>query len=66
MKITLVIIGSFLILLGLFQGGRYIPDYSILTSYGKGYVWGSVIIFLIGVALIFVAFKVSKKSKKNN
>jgi len=39
-------------LISLFRGARYIADYDILSIYGKGYIWGNVIIFAVGVLLL--------------
>jgi len=62
MKKVALIIGIVLSLIGLFQGGRYFFDYNILTQYGKGYVWGSVLLLLIGILLIYFGLKKKKTS----
>ncbi|MCO5251079.1 MAG: hypothetical protein M9949_06615 [Candidatus Kapabacteria bacterium] len=62
MKKVILAIGIILFLIGLFQGGRYFFDYNVLSHYGKGYVWGSVIILLLGVALIIIGLKKKKIS----
>ncbi len=62
MKKWLIALGALLILMGLMQGGRYITDYKILTQYGKGYVFGSVFLMLLGIILVLLGIK----GKKNN
>lgn len=62
MKKALVIIGVIFCLMGLFQGYKYILDYNLLTEYGKGYVWGASILFVIGVFLIVLGVKKTSKS----
>ncbi len=63
MKKIALITGIILSLVGFLQGFRYFSDYNILTQYGKGYVWGSVFLLLIGLGLIY--FGIRKKKKKN-
>jgi FtsH-binding integral membrane protein len=63
MKKLILTIGIILFLVGLFQGSRYFLDYDVLTHYGKGYVWGSIIIWLIGLALIIIGLKKKKLEK---
>lgn len=60
MKKVLLFVGVILVLLGVFQGGRYIFDYELLSSYGKGYVIGSGLLFLLGVLLIYFGLKKKK------
>lgn len=60
MKKVLLFVGVILVLLGVFQGGRYIFDYELLSSYGKGYVIGSGLLFILGVLLIYFGFKKKK------
>jgi hypothetical protein len=60
MKKVLLFVGVILVLLGVFQGGRYIFDYELLSSYGKGYVMGSGLLFLLGVLLIYFGLKKKK------
>ncbi|MBS3999491.1 MAG: hypothetical protein KGZ71_03300 [Desulfobulbaceae bacterium] len=62
MKKVILIIGIILFLIGLFQGGRYFFDYNVLSHYGKGYVWGSAIIWLIGLTFIIIGLKKKKIS----
>jgi len=60
MKKLLLIFGVVFVLLGIFQGGRYIFDYELLSSYGKGYVIGSGLLLLLGVLLIYFGIKKKK------
>jgi uncharacterized membrane protein YraQ (UPF0718 family) len=57
MKYALLTIGIILLILGFVQTGRYILNYDTLTQYGKGYVWGSVLLMIIGGALIYFSTK---------
>ena len=62
MKKVFLILGIILALIGFFQGIRYIFDYNTLMQYGKGYVWGSIILFAIGLVLIYFGLR-KKKTK---
>jgi len=64
MKKTALIFGTILTLIGFFQFIRYLTDYNILTSYGKGYVWGSAILLIFGIGLLLVGLIKSKKRNK--
>jgi LPXTG-motif cell wall-anchored protein len=61
MKYVLIIIGIVLSIIGFVQGYRYIFDFNALTMYGKGYVTGTVVLLILGVALIIAGFYVRKK-----
>lgn len=61
MKKWMIILGVIITLFGLFQGGKYITDYNTLTDYGKGHVWGSVFLLVIGLILIFYGTRKGKK-----
>ena len=61
MKKSALIIGIVLLLIGFIQGVRYLLDYNTLTQYGKGYVWGSILLFVMGILLIYIGVR-----KKNN
>ncbi|OQC38302.1 MAG: hypothetical protein BWX63_00402 [Bacteroidetes bacterium ADurb.Bin041] len=62
MRKVALIIGIVLLLIGFFQGFRYLFDYNILTQYGKGYVWGSIFLLIAGLVLIFFGLKKKKNS----
>lgn len=62
MKKISLIIGILLLILGLYQGGKYAVDYSFLSSYGKGYVWGSLLLIIVGSILVYLS---SRKKKPN-
>jgi len=62
MKKSALIIGIVLLLIGFVQGIRYFSEYNILTQYGKGYVWGSIFLFSMGILFIYLGLR----KKKNN
>jgi len=62
MKKVFFIAGLALILISIYRGGVYVLDYNLLTEYGRGYVWGCIILFVIGSLLIFLSFKKIKSS----
>lgn len=61
MRIYILILGFLILILGLFQGSKYLTDYEVLTTYGKGYVWGSVILVMLGSGIIIYAWKRMKQ-----
>ena len=60
MKKLALIIGIISSLIGFFQVVRYLFDYNVLTQYGKGYVWGSILLLLIGILLIYLGLRKRK------
>jgi len=62
MKKIALIIGIVLSLMGFIQGVPYFFDYNTLTQYGKGYVSGSILLFLIGLLLIYIGLRKKKTS----
>jgi len=62
MKRLSVVIGFILSAIGIFQSFRYVTNYTNLSSYGKGYVWGSFIFLVCGIVLIYFGFRKSKKA----
>lgn len=61
MKIILRIIGVIVALVGATQSSLYVRDYNIITSYGQGFVWGSVILTVLGIVMIVVSFRVRSR-----
>lgn len=53
MKKILFIAGLFIVVLALTALASYIVDYQDLSAYGKGYIWGKVILLLIGIFFIY-------------
>lgn len=47
--------------MGFVQGYRYIFDFNALTMYGKGFVTGTIILLILGLALIIAGFFIRKK-----
>ncbi len=64
MKKIVLIIGIILSSIGIFQGGRYFLDYNSLSQYGKGFVWGSLIILLIGILFIYFGLRKKKTNRQ--
>jgi multisubunit Na+/H+ antiporter MnhG subunit len=62
MKKWIAIIGVFITLFGLFQVVKYLFDYNSLTDYGKGYVWGSIFLLIVGFFLIIYGVRKKKTS----
>ncbi|MGI5850223.1 MAG: hypothetical protein ACOX8Q_09220 [Christensenellales bacterium] len=62
MKKVSLILGIILALVGFFQGIKYVFEYGTLMQYDKGYVWGSIILFVIGLVLIYFGLR-KKKTK---
>ncbi len=60
MKRWIIIIGILITLLGLYQGSKYLTDYNDLTNYGKGYVWGSIFIIILGSSIIIYGVRKKK------
>ena len=61
MRTFLWIISIILVLIGGYQLTKYVKDYSILSQYGKGYIWGSGLLIILG--LLIVTFLILKKRK---
>ena len=57
MKKLLLILGIILVLASLFSIGQYIGDYQVLSEYGKGFIWGKILLLAAGAALIFAAWR---------
>jgi uncharacterized membrane protein YraQ (UPF0718 family) len=63
MKRILLIAGLILMGLAIASLVTYLFDYEKLSNYGKGYVWGKIIILILGGFLIFLSRKPLRKSK---
>ncbi|MFM8178667.1 MAG: hypothetical protein ACKOAG_05730 [Candidatus Kapaibacterium sp.] len=50
-------IGTLAMIAGAYQSSLYVRDYNVITQYGKGYVWGSVVLFLSGLGMVTFALK---------
>lgn len=60
MKKILNSLGILLLLAGIIPLIQYLIDYKILSEYGKGYVWGKIILVLGGVAFVLVARRIGR------
>lgn len=63
-KYFLIGLGFLLILLSLISFVQYSLDYDQLSSYGKGFVWGKLILLSVGFLLTFFGFKKKKPGPK--
>jgi len=63
-KILLITLGLFLIIFSISSMWEYFWDYSILSDFGKGFIWGNIIVLLLGIGIFF--FGILWKKKKNN
>ncbi|MDR1808790.1 MAG: hypothetical protein LBR34_00065 [Prevotella sp.] len=54
MKKCLMILGGIITVVGLLQTGRVFYSHYLSNEYGKGYLLGSVLLLIIGIALIIV------------
>ena len=62
MKKGSLILGIIFTILGSFQTGKYLFYYTALTDYGKGFVWGSILLIAVGILLIKYGLKRKKSS----
>jgi len=46
-----------LVIIGGFGAFKYALDYQDLSSYGKGFIWGNILLILMGGFLFFFAIK---------
>ena len=52
-----LVIGVLLILIGTASITRYLTDYSVLSPYGKGYVWGNLLMVFIGFIFCYFFYR---------
>lgn len=57
MKKGLILTGSILLVIGLFQAGQFILLHQSLDKYGQGFLAGSIFLIIIGLALIIIGRK---------
>jgi len=57
MKYFLIILGCILLLISIYQSFPYLLDYQYLSEYGKGYIWGNIILLIIGVLLLLLGIR---------
>jgi len=62
MKKILIIAGGILVFLSVIPIIQFVFYYNELSDYGKGYIWGNVILFLLGSLFLFLGIKKKKKS----
>lgn len=60
MKKILYTLGILLLLAGIIPLFQYLLDYNVLSEYGKGYVWGKIILVLGGLGLVLAARRVGR------
>jgi hypothetical protein len=63
MRVVVLITGILLTLVGGIQTARYVLDFRILSDYGKGFVWGSIILLSVGLTLLVIWFRLFKAKK---
>jgi len=62
MKYFFLIIGGLLLIASLISIGQYVFDYGELSQYGKGFIWGKLLLFIFGLILIYIGMKRLKKA----
>ncbi|EOZ98127.1 hypothetical protein A33Q_1489 [Indibacter alkaliphilus LW1] len=65
MRNFILIVSLFLLAIGLFNFFKYVSDFNELSSYGKGYLAGSLIFILIGGTLSFLIIKRKIKASQS-
>ncbi len=63
MKYALLIIGAAISITAIAKLATYLQHYANLTAYGQGYVWGNVILLVVGLALLFLGWRIKKRTK---
>ena len=57
MKKVALIVGIILSSVGFFQVIGNLDKYNTLTQFGKGYVWGSLTLLVIGSVFVYLGLK---------
>lgn len=52
MKRIALVAGIILTLVSLISILQYAPDYAQLSTYGKGFIWGKLLLLALGIGLI--------------
>jgi hypothetical protein len=65
-KWIFLVSGAIIALAGLTQSLKIIAYIGELTEMGKGYLTGSILLVIVGVALVIFGLKIGKKSKKSD
>jgi len=60
MKNILLVVGVFLLFVSIYSLTRYFSDYSKLSEYGKGYVWGNFLLLALGILSFLIYLKKRK------
>jgi len=55
MKKILLYVGLIVVLIAAIPLLNYALDYNILTDYGKGFIWGKILLLLVGAVLIGIS-----------
>lgn len=58
----MLILGIVLCLFALFALLQYVFDYRELSDYGKGFIWGKLLMLLLGIAFIVIGRKKPKRT----
>jgi len=64
MRKVIIIFGAIITVIGIYQVSKYLFDYNMLTQYGKGYVWGSIFLIMIGVIFLIIGLKMKYRTHK--
>ncbi|MFC4874485.1 hypothetical protein [Negadavirga shengliensis] len=62
MKKATIILGFLVLAVSLYNISPYLTDYAALAEYGKGYVWGNIILLMVACILLYVGYR-RKKAK---
>jgi hypothetical protein len=62
MKRILIIVGGILVFLAIVPIVQYVFEYDQLSNYGRGYIWGNVLLLLLGSLLLYKGVKRKKKT----